>query len=173
MIKSNSEVEINQNSLLIIDKSFVERISNLAKENSSGKYRTCIHASNNDNVHEMLIAHTSNTYVRPHKHRVNGESLQFIEGEAVAIIFEDNGTIEKAFKVGCYDTNNSFYYSMSSAKYHMLIIQSGILIFKETVTGPFIRDDTIFPDWAPNGDDRDETNKYLSELMEEVNSILS
>jgi hypothetical protein len=55
----------------------------------------------------------------------------------------------------------------------MLIIQSDILIFKETVRGPFIRDDTVFPDWAPNGDDRDETNKYLSELMEEVNSILS
>jgi cupin fold WbuC family metalloprotein len=99
--------------------------------------------------------------------------LQFIEGKAVAIIFEDNGTIKKAFTVSCYDTNNSFYYSMSSAQYHMLIIQSDILIFKETVRGPFIRDDTVFPDWAPNGDDRDETNKYLSELMEEVNSILS
>ena len=53
---------------------------------------------------------------------------------------------------------------MSSAKYHMLIIQSDILVFKETVRGPFIRDDTVFPDWAPDGKDNNELAKYFAHL---------
>ena len=93
LLKQNSEVEYSQTDVLTIDSDWINRIKHLAKSNESNKYRTCIHFSDADNVHEMLIAATPKTYIRPHKHRVNGESLQFIEGEARAIIFNDDGTI--------------------------------------------------------------------------------
>lgn len=161
LIKLNSEVELNQKDILFLDKTWIEKIKTLAKENISGKYRTCIHKSEEDNVHEMLIALTSKTYIRPHKHRVNGESLQFIEGEAIAIIFSDDGNIDQAFRVGCPTSSYIFYYSMAKAVYHTLLVKSDYLIFKETTKGPFVREDTLYPDWAPDGNNERELKDYI------------
>ena len=112
LINLNDEVEINQSDFIAIDQTWIERIKAIAKNNGSGKYRTCIHNSEDDNVHEMLIVHCKNTYVRPHKHKRNGESLQFIEGTGTAIVFNNEGTIKKSFRVGRPSSGETFYYSM-------------------------------------------------------------
>ena len=169
--KHNHEVEFNNKDFLEIDSDWLRRIKNLAKQNESNKYRTCIHYSDEDHVHEMLVAHTSKTYVRPHKHRINGESLQIIEGEATSIVFNDDGTIKHAFKVGDPSSEKTFYYSMKKAVFHMLYIHSEFLIFKETTRGPFIRDDTIFPDWAPDGNNIIEVTNYFSMLDKSLKEI--
>ena len=46
----------------------------------------------------------------------------------------------------------------------MLIIASEFLVFKETTRGPFIREDTIFPNWAPDGKDESLVDKYFYSL---------
>jgi len=173
LFQLNDEVEINQNDFISIDSKWIERIKKLAKNNISGKYRTCIHKSDEDNVHEMLIVHSRNTYVRPHKHLVNRESLQFLEGSAVSVIFNTDGSIYKSFKVGDPSSNDIFYYSMNKKLFHMLIIESDILVFKETVKGPFIRENTVYPKWAPNGKDDDENSIYIDKIKNqlELNSI--
>ena len=164
LMKLNNEVEVNQNDLITIDKSWIDRLKNLAQNNESGKYRTCIHKSEKENVHEMLIVHSSDTYVRPHKHRINGESLQFIEGEGTVIIFNDDGSIKQVFKVGDPSSDNTFYYRMGKDLFHMLIIESEFLVFKETTKGPFIRENTIYPNWAPDASNEEEINSYISNL---------
>ena len=97
LVQLSSEVEVNQKDMLILDRVWIDRIKKIASKNYSGKYRTCIHKSEKDNVHEMLIVHTSGAYVRPHKHRNNGESLQFIEGVGTAIIFNEDGEVWATF----------------------------------------------------------------------------
>ena len=59
LFQLNDEVEINQEDMVLLDKAWINRIKKLAQENSSGKYRTCIHQSEKDNVHEMLIIHSA------------------------------------------------------------------------------------------------------------------
>ena len=167
-IKQSTEVEFNQRDVLCIDAKWITRIKNLAIQNKSNKYRTCIHFSDEDNVHEMLIAHTSKTYVRPHKHRINGESLQVVEGEATAIIFNDKGEIIQAFRVGDPSSDYPFYYSMAKAVFHMLLIHTEFLIFKETTRGPFVRDDTLYPDWAPDGKEKKELAAYFDNLRKRL-----
>ena len=164
LVQLSSEVEVNQKDMLILDRVWIDRIKKIASKNYSGKYRTCIHKSEKDNVHEMLIVHTSGAYVRPHKHGNNGESLQFIEGVGTTIIFNEDGSIKQAFKVGDQFSDNTFYYSMGKDLFHMLIIESEFLIFKETTKGPFIRNNTIFPNWAPDGKDNNELAKYFAHL---------
>ena len=164
LFQLNDEVEINQGDMVLLDKTWIKRIKELAQENSSGKYRTCIHKSEKENVHEMLIVHSSDTYVRPHKHRINGESLQFIEGEGTAIIFNDDGSIKQAFKVGDQSSDNIFYCKMEKDLFHMLIIESEFLVFKETTKGPFIRENTIYPNWAPDGNNEEEIMAYVSNI---------
>ena len=168
LINLNDEVEINQSNFIAIDQTWIERIKAIAKNNGSGKYRTCIHNSEDDNVHEMLIVHCKNTYVRPHKHRRNGESLQFIEGTGTAIVFNNEGKIKKSFRVGGPSSGETFYYSMIKGLFHMLIIDSEFLVFKETTRGPFIREDTIFPNWAPDGKDKSLVDKYFYSLNKKL-----
>ena len=164
LVQLNSEVEVNQKDILVLNRVWIDRIKKIASKNYSGKYRTCIHKSEKDNVHEMLIVHTSGTYVRPHKHRINGESLQFIEGVGTAIIFNDDGSIKQAFKVGDPSSDNTFYYSMKKGFFHTLIIESEFLVFKETTKGPFIRENTIYPNWAPDGSNEEEIKAYISNI---------
>jgi cupin fold WbuC family metalloprotein len=164
LFQLNDEVEINQGDMVLLDKTWIKRIKELAQENSSGKYRTCIHKSEKENVHEMLIVHSSDTYVRPHKHRINGESLQFIEGEGTVIIFNDDGSLKQVFKVGDPSSDNTFYYRMGKDLFHMLIIESEFLVFKETTKGPFIRENTIYPNWAPDGNNEEEIMAYVSNI---------
>ncbi len=169
LLQLNNEVEINQRDILTLDRAWIDRIKKIALKTSSGKYRTCIHKSKEDNVHEMLIVHTSGAYVRPHKHKINGESLQFIEGVGIAIIFNEDGSINQSFKVGDPSSGKTFYYSMGKNLFHTLIIESELLVFKETIKGPFIREDTIFPDWAPDGNNIKENKRYIAK----INSLLA
>ena len=168
----NSEVEVNQDDFFIINSESIARIKNKAQHNASGKYRTCIHRSEVDFVHEMLIVHKSNTFVRPHKHALNGESLHFIEGSATAIIFDQRGKIEKFFEVGDASTGRIFFYHMQRNVFHTLLIESEFLVFKETTQGPFIRENTIFPDWAPNSKDPSVAETYMAKLKKLVSSKL-
>ena len=112
----------------------------------------------------MLIVHTSEAYVRPHKHRTNSESLQFIEGEGTAIFFNNDGSISKSFKVGEPDSDRTFYYKMEKDEFHMLLIESKFLVFKETTKGPFIRKNTVFPEWAPDGSNQNEVGEYIKNI---------
>ena len=164
LFQLNDEVEINQREIVLLDKAWIKRIKELAQENSLGKYRTCIHQSEKENVHEMLIVLSSGTYVRPHKHKINGESLQFIEGVGTAIIFNEDGSIKQAFKVGDPSSDNTFYYCMGKSLFHTLIIDTEFLIFKETTKGPFIRENTIYPNWAPDGTNKTEIMTYISKI---------
>lgn len=168
----NSEVEVNQDDFFVMNSESIARIKNKAQRNASGKYRTCIHRSDEDLVHEMLIVHKSNTFVRPHKHLMNGESLQFLEGSATAIIFNQEGKIERFFEVGDASTGRIFFYHIPRNVFHTLLIESDFLVFKETTQGPFVRENTIFPDWAPNSKDFSAAETYMTNLKKLVSSKL-
>ena len=123
-----------------------------------------MHKNIEDEIHEMIIVHMSKTYVRPHKHRYNFESLQFIEGTCTVIFFDEKGTILNSFKAGEQNSQNIVYYKIPKDLYHMLIIDSKYLIFKETTKGPFIKENTIFPNWAPDGSDKKEREEFISRI---------
>ena len=54
-----------------------------------------------------------------------------------------------------------FYNKLDKPYYHMLIIRSDFLVFHEITTGPFAKNKTIFPDWAPKEYKSDFKEKML------------
>ena len=52
-----------------------------------------MHKDIKDNLHEMIIILSKETYIRPHKHLNKAESLHVIEGSADVIFFNDYGKI--------------------------------------------------------------------------------
>ena len=51
--------------------------------------------------------------------------------------------------MGDPSTEKLFYHRLNKFIYHMLIIKTEFLVFHEVTEGPFVRLDTVFPDWAP------------------------
>jgi cupin fold WbuC family metalloprotein len=131
------------------------------------RIRICTHRAIKDLVHEMLIIHTNQSYVRPHKHRNKVESITVLEGEAKIIIFNDDGSIFSTIEVGDKDTGKTFYHRMNAEMYHMFIIQSEIFVFHEVTQGPFNSESMIFPEWAPT----EFEHKFINKINQQGCSL--
>jgi cupin fold WbuC family metalloprotein len=117
--------------------------------------RLCLHPTPAALQQEMIIVMQRDSYVAPHKHVGKGETLLVLEGEAVAPIYAEDGTLRDAMTLGPSGSGRTFFYRMPENIYHGLWITTEWLVYVETTLGPFRRDATIFPDWALDGADPD------------------
>jgi len=138
---------------VIVDANDVERLKQAAQSSPRQRARLCTHSVPSDKLHEMLIALPHGAYVRPHKHVGKSESFTIFEGEADLILFNDNGDVRQVIPMGSPLAGKPFYYRTSQEVYHTLIIRSSMLVFHEVTDGPFRREQTVFPAWAPDGSD--------------------
>ena len=164
MKEISNEVFYADQSIVQVDQKDIQFLKDKALENKRQRSRLCTHHDTEDILHEMLIIHTPNTYVRPHKHVNKSESFHVLEGTANVIIFDADGHITKVVQMGDYLSGKTFYYRLSSCLYHTLIITSDIIVFHETTNGPFNRDDTVFASWSPS-DNKHEVAKYMENLV--------
>jgi cupin fold WbuC family metalloprotein len=167
-IFESPEVMYAINNIERINKKNIEEFKQLSSKNQRKRIRLCAHHNKNELIHEMLIVHERGVYVRPHKHPEKSESTHIIEGVVDVVIFDDYGHIEDVIRMGDYASGNIFYYRMATPLYHTLIIRSDILVFHETTNGPFNKLDTVFPSWAPLGDNEQYVVDYMNKLTQEI-----
>ncbi|MBC8232339.1 cupin fold metalloprotein, WbuC family [bacterium] len=136
------------------------------------RIRLCAHKDVEDNLHEMFIVLSEETYIRPHKHLSKAESLHIVEGDADAVFFDERGSITHVITLGDYSSGRRFYYRVDVPVYHTLLIRSDPFIFHETTQGPFRRSDTAFPLWAPEESDVVAAREYMERLAKVVSDIL-
>jgi cupin fold WbuC family metalloprotein len=135
-----------------------------AAANPRLRCRLCLHDGPSAAQHEMLIVHHRDCYVRPHRHEQKSESLIVVDGEAVAFVFGDDGRIERSFRLGPAGSGAAFSYFMPAGVWHGLAIVSTWFTFLEAAAGPFVRAETTFPVWAPDGSDAIRASKYVEQL---------
>lgn len=164
----NEEVLFCREPITRIDRVDVQQLVALAKANSRGRIRLCSHYDTDDTLHEMLIVHSRNTYVRPHKHHGKPESFHVIEGRADIVVFDENGDVRDVIQMGDYASDRAFYYRISTALYHTLLIRTDVLVFHETTTGPFNRKDTVFAHWSPDENDSVGCALFTEKLLHVV-----
>ena len=100
----SNEVLYTDESITKIDQVDIESLKALAAKNSRKRIRLCAHPDMQDNLHEMIIVHARDAYVRPHKHIGKSESFHVIEGLLLVVVFDDEGSkIEEPFH--CLDLN--------------------------------------------------------------------
>ena len=136
------------------------------RESSRGRVRICAHSDGTNRLHEMIIALAATTYVRPHKHFDKSESFHIIEGSVDVILFDDAGEITDIVELGEFGSGRSFYYRLSTATYHTLIIHSDPLVIHETTNGPFRKGDAQFAEWAPDESDVVAAQQFMNSLKE-------
>ncbi len=130
----------------------IDFLKEVAKTNPSGKSRLCVHLSTDDTLHEMLIVHNKDCYVRPHRHFGKAESLHVLEGSADLITFELDGAVKDIIPIAPYPA--SFFYRIAEPVFHCLRFHSDPFVFHEATTGPFRREDSEFAPWSPPEPDK-------------------
>jgi len=173
----NEEVLFTSEPITNVSGEDIAFLKTKAAGNRRKRVRLCAHSGNEDPVHEMLIVHTKDTYVRPHKHLdltespvifKKSESIHLIEGTLKVLVFDESGDILEVTDLGDYSTGQTFFYRISDDHFHTLIPTSDVVVFHETTKGPFRREDTLFAPWAPAESDAEAQSTYLARLAEQI-----
>lgn len=164
----NEEVLVATGPIVKLSRADIQSLKERALRNSRQRIRICAHKNNQDRLHEMLIVHTKDAYVRPHKHLNKSESFHVIEGKVDVVIFEEGGNVAQVIRMGDYASGRRFYYRIEQPAFHTLLIRSDVLVFHETTNGPFRREDTVFAPWSPEEQDPTGQNDFMKRLRDTV-----
>lgn len=152
----------------IVGKAEIEALKVRATRNPLGSSRLCLHGGPSDALQEMIIINQRSAYVRPHAHIGKSESFSLIEGEAVFVLFDDEGNVLDAKVMGVESSGLPFYYRIGEGAWHALLLRSEWLVFHEATQGPFERARTRYPVWAPDGSSNEQNARYMQTLQEQV-----
>ncbi|HVZ23104.1 MAG TPA: WbuC family cupin fold metalloprotein [Vicinamibacterales bacterium] len=164
----SAEVLYATDRIVTVDRAAVEELKRAASRNPRGRIRLCAHPDVDDRLHEMLIVHNRQAYVRPHKHLGKSESFHVIEGDVDVVIFDDDGAVADVIPMGAYGSGRAFFYRIATPIYHTLLIRSDVLVFHEATNGPFDRADTMFAPWAPEDSHPQEVQVFLTRVNQVV-----
>lgn len=164
----SAEVLYADDPIVTVDAADIAALKRAAEGNLRRRARLCAHRSIDAVLHEMLIVHTSDTYVRPHRHLGKAESFHVIEGEVDVVVFSDDGGIADVIPMGSFQSGRPFFYRIADPVYHTLLIRSAVLVFHEATTGPFRREATEFAPWAPDDGHPEAVERFLAGLNDAV-----
>ena len=164
----NDEIFVAKESIISLGDEETSFLKALAIINPRRRARICAHKSNENTLHEMLIAIDSTSYIHPHKHVAKSESFHIIEGLVDVIFFDQFGMITNIVKLGAPGTGHNYFYRLSEERFHTLIIHSEILVMHEVTNGPFDKMQTILATFAPSEIDGNAVRNYQNNLSIEA-----
>lgn len=168
----NDDVAYATDRLPRLDKSDIDALVRQALASPRHRMRVCTHRSPDDSLHEMLIVHTRDAYVRPHKHLAKSESFHVVQGEMDVVVFDPHGNVTDVMRLGDYRSGRTFYYRMHEPMFHTLMIRSDVVVFHEITGGPFRPEDTIFAPWEPALDDVAAQQSFRRRLDAEIDAFV-
>jgi cupin fold WbuC family metalloprotein len=165
------EVYVAEGPLVKVSRGDIEFLKKQLGNAPRGRVRLCAHSNAEDPLHEMMIALSRWTYIRPHKHRGKSESFHVIEGRLEVVIFDEGGELRDVIELGESSSGRNFFYRMAEPEFHSLILRTDPVVIHETTNGPFQAGDAIFAPWAP--EEGGAGVDYLRRLEDRVNEFLS
>ena len=164
----NPEVVYAEDQIVKVGSADIAGLKVLARANPRKRVRLCAHPGTEDALHEMLIVHQQDTYVRPHRHPGKSESFHIIEGVADVVIFTGEGEISEVIPMGTYGSDRVFFYRLGPSLFHTLMIRSSVLVFHEITNGPFRRADLVFAPWAPAEGNTAAATSFMRHLCQRI-----
>src|SRR5258705_445727 len=108
----NPEVFYSNAAIVTASDGDVAELKRIAAENPRLRSRLCAHPDPSASLHEMLIVHHRDAYVRPHSHSCRPESFYLMEGSARVVIFESDGKIRDVLEMAPYGSGKLCYCRM-------------------------------------------------------------
>lgn len=162
----NDEVFYTTGDIASVDGAAIGWLKERAAANPRRRARLCAHPGTDDTLHEMLIVHGMDAYVRPHRHLGKSESFHLIEGELSVLILDDAGTVVRRIDMAAPGGDKPFFYRLSAPLFHTVVPRSEPVVFHEVTNGPFRREETKFAAFAPEESaDPEEQRAYVRRLL--------
>jgi cupin fold WbuC family metalloprotein len=169
--KINEEVFIAADEIVKLGSDELAFLKRQAATNQRRRARICAHKSNDDLLHEMIIAISADSYIHPHKHLGKSESFHIVEGEVDVVVFSDEGDVVEIIELGGPATGRRFFYRLAQSAFHTLLIRSEFLVVHEVTNGPFTRDRTVLAPFAPPEEDVDRARAYMRRVQAMASSF--
>jgi cupin fold WbuC family metalloprotein len=168
LVRKSPEVFLAEGPIAAVGPAEISALKAAVEASPKRRARINAHPDGDDTLHEMIIAIDSSSYIRPHKHPGKSEAFHIVEGEVDIVVFNDSGDIERVVELGPPGGQRPFYYRMSNAFFHTLIIRSDLLVVHEITNGPFRPGASVFADFAPEDGDTAQATAYQAELVRRV-----
>jgi cupin fold WbuC family metalloprotein len=166
--KESEEVYIALDPIVRLGSDEVAFLKGIASRSPRRRARICAHKSNDDKLHEMLIAIAGDSYIRPHKHFGKSESFHIVEGMVDVAVFDDAGKLLDVVELGAPGSGRRFFYRLSESAFHTLVIRSDFLVMHEVTNGPFDPKQSAAAAFAPEESDRPGAQAYMQKVAAEV-----
>jgi cupin fold WbuC family metalloprotein len=167
--RATPNVFVAEEEIVQVDQSILDMLREAAPQAPLKRVRLNAHRGDDAIVQEMILAVARDSYIAPHKHPGKSESFHIVEGKLDVVLFDDDGQIREVLHLGDLFSGKPFYYRVSQARFHAVVIQSEVAILHETTNGPFIKEETVYAPWAPRAEGP-EAEKYLSGLRQILES---
>jgi cupin fold WbuC family metalloprotein len=171
LVQKSPEVFLAEGPISAVGEREITMLKAAVKASPKRRARINAHADGEDALHEMIIAIDAASYIRPHKHPGKSEAFHIVEGEVDIVVFTDDGEIDRIVQLGPPGGRRPFYYRMSKAFFHTLIIRSDLLIVHEITNGPFRPDATVFAAFAPDDRQTEQAQAYQAQLIGRVAAL--
>lgn len=171
LVQKSPEVFVAKGPIAIVGQADLNILRSVAKSSPKKRARINVHVDDEDVLHEMIIAIDASSYIHPHRHPGKSEAFHIVEGDVDIVVFGDNGEIDRVIELGAPGTGRPFYYRMSNAFFHTLIIRSDMLIVHEITNGPFRQGHTEYADFAPKDIEVEMAQSYISDLVRRVAAL--
>ncbi len=142
-IKAKSITYFVDSEPAVFHRKNIEKMKLISRNGNNANIRFCMHQSCDKLLHAMVILEYKDRKCRkPHKHIEKDEFLQMIEGEMLALMFDDNGDL---LKKTLLTPQENFVYMNPAGKYHLWIPLTDYVLYTETKLGPFEQKDNVPP----------------------------
>ena len=171
MQKEDRVVDFSEGSIVKVNTKDLICFQQYAQTNTKKKqYRLCLHNSPESELNEMFICRCREDYSRPERHP-NVETHIIIEGREAVVLFSEDGEIEDVFLL---DKSGGYLaYRINERLYHFTLVLSEKAIDYEVKAGPFIKENTEYPQWAPNGRDEYENEQFINTIRKKIESKIN
>jgi cupin fold WbuC family metalloprotein len=174
MARQGSDVFVSEERIGKFGQAEVGFLRDALLKSPRRRARVCMHKSGEDRFHEMFITFSKGSYLAASKHLGKDESVDVIEGQADAVVFDDDGEITDVISVGDPSTGLPFYFRTPRERYHAWVVRSDVFTVHETTEGPFRREDTVLAPWSPEDvNDPVAVPKYQEQLARQVEQFLA
>ncbi len=151
-------------SMQLIDASLFERMLAQARQSPRRRINYNFHPTLEDNPHRFLNVMLRGTYIAPHRHLdpPKSESFLVLKGELAFFIFDDDGRITAAQRLGL----DPIGIDIRPGVWHTIAVLSDEAICFEVKPGPYsAANDKNFAPWAPREGDP-AAPLYLQSLLD-------
>lgn len=131
------EIEFSPGPVATFDDAAIERVRKAAETSPRSRARRCLHASSEDQLHDMVIVLKKGTEIPIHRHPEKAECYHLISGLVTLMLYDDSGTISQRIPLGPVGSGRPFLGRIAAGIWHTVIVESSEAVMHESTTGPF------------------------------------